>query len=155
VTLTPINDSVYEGNETAILKILPDPAYGIGSSSSATITIQDNEPVVTVAAADSVATEAGPTTGMYRILRTGATTLPLSVYFEMVGTASSQSGTDYNISTSPVTIPAGFSYVNVTLTPINDSVYEGNETAILKILPDPAYGIGSSSSATITIQDND
>jgi hypothetical protein len=156
VTLTPINDSVYEGNETAILTILPDPAYGIGSSSSATITIQDNEPVVTVAGADSVATEAGPTTGMYRILRTGPTTSSLSVYFAMGGTASLQSGIeDYTINASPVTIPAGFSYVNVTLTPIDDSVHEGNETAILTISANPAYAIGSSRSATITIQDND
>ena len=104
-------------------------------------------------AIDSVATEAGPTTGMYRISRTGATTSSLSVYFAMGGTA--QNGIDFNIGTSPVPILAGASYVNVTLTPINDSAYEGNETATLTILPDPGYAIGSPSSATITIQDND
>jgi hypothetical protein len=153
VTLRPINDAVYEGNETAILTIFPDPAYGIGSPGSATITIQDNEPVVTVAATDGTATETGPTTGTYRISRTGATTSSLSVYFTMGGTA--QNGVDYNTITSPVTIPAGASSVNVTLTPIDDAVYEGSETAILTISADAAYGIGTPGSATITIRDNE
>jgi len=43
----------------------------------------------------------------------------------------------------------------VTLRPIDDSVYEGNETAILTISADPAYAVGPSSSATITIRDTD
>jgi M6 family metalloprotease-like protein len=153
LTLRPIDDSVYEGNKTAIFTILFGMGYCIGSSSSATITIQDNEPTVTVTATDSTATEAGPTTGTYRITRTGATTSSLNVYFTMGGTA--QNGGDYNTITSPVTIPAGRSYVDVTLTAIDDSVCEGNETAIFVISANAVYGIGSPGSATITIQDNE
>ena len=122
-------------------------------TSNANFTITGPLPVVTVTVTDGSATEAGPTTGMYRISRTGATVSSLSVLFTMGGSA--QNGVDYNAITSPVTIPAGASYVYVTLRPIDDSVDEGNETAILTISPDPNYTIGSSSSATITIQDND
>jgi hypothetical protein len=121
--------------------------------SNANFTIIGPLPVVTVTVTDGSATEAGPTTGMYRISRTGGTVSRLSVLFTMGGLA--QNGVDYNAITSPVTIPAGASYVYVTLRPIDDSVHEGNETAILTISPDPNYNIGSSSSATITIQDND
>ena len=133
ITLTPINDSIYEGDETAVLTLSANAAYQIGSPSSATITIQDDDPMplptVTVTATDAVATEAGPTTGTFRISRTGSTTSSLSVYFTMGGTATN--GLDYNAFTSPVTIPGGSSYVNITLTPINDSIYEGDEIAIL------------------------
>jgi len=122
-------------------------------ASNANFTIPGPLPVVTVIATDGSATEAGSATGMYRISRTGATVSSLSVFFAMGGSA--QNGVDYNAITSPVTIPAGASYVFVTLRPIDDSVDEANETAILTISPDPNYVIGSSSSATVTIQDND
>jgi len=108
---------------------------------------------VRVKATDRVATEAGPTVGRYRISRKGDMTTSLSVLFTMGGTA--ENGVDYTTITSPVTIPAGASHVNVTLRPIDDSVYEGNETAILTISADPAYAVGPSSSATITIRDTD
>jgi fibronectin type 3 domain-containing protein len=64
-------------------------------------------------------------------------------------------GVDYNTITSPVTIPAGSTYVDIILTPINDSTYEGNESAVMTLSANAAYQIGSPSSATITIQDDD
>jgi hypothetical protein len=43
-------------------------------------------------------------------------------------TGSALSGTDYQAITSPVLIPPGSSSINVTVTPLNDSLPEGNET---------------------------
>jgi len=116
-------------------------------------TTQEDLPTVTVTATDSTASEPGSNTGTYRILRTGGTASSLSVYFTMSGTATN--GTDYNTISSPKTIPAGSSYVDVTLTPKDDSTYEGDETSVLTISTNSAYDRGSPYSATVTIQDDD
>jgi subtilisin-like proprotein convertase family protein len=110
-------------------------------------------PIVTVSAPDSTATEAGPTTGTFRVSRTGSTSESLSVYLGLGGSASH--GTDYTTIVSPVTIPAGATFKDIVLYPINDTLVEGNETAILYLLANTAYTLGSPSSATITIQDDD
>jgi hypothetical protein len=145
--------STQPGGSDYQIKVTSTTNSAYTDTSNANFTIAGPLPVVTVTATDGSAAEAGTTTGMYRISRTGATVSSLSVSFTMGGSA--QNGVDYNAITSPVTIPARASYVYVTLRPIDDSVQEGNETAILTISTDPNYVIGSSSSATITIQDND
>jgi hypothetical protein len=155
VTLTPIDDSAFEGNETAILTISANAAYAVGSPGSATVTIADNDsaPTVTVAATDAAASETGPDTGTYTITRTGSTAAALTVNYAMSGTATN--GTDYTTLSGSVTIAAGSATATVTLTPIDDSAFEGSETAILTISANAAYTVGSPSSATVTIADND
>jgi hypothetical protein len=69
----------------------------------------------------------------------------------MSGTATN--GTDYISISSPRTIAAGTSFVDVTLTPLNDTSLEGNEIAILTLLTNPAYDIDPPGSAVITIAD--
>jgi len=44
--------------------------------------------------------------------------------------------------------------VEITLTPKDDSLTEGNETVILSLSANSAYDIGSPNSATITIEDD-
>ena len=122
------------------------------------MTIIDNDlpppPVVTVVALDGTATEAGPTTGTYRISRTGSTASALAVSFTMSGTAGSG---DYGLSpTSPATILAGASYKDVVLTPVDDQEDEPDETAVLNLVDDAAYDLDpNNNKATVTIIDND
>jgi serine protease len=153
VTITPIDDSVFEGNETAILTLSTNAAYGVGSPRSATVTIADNEPSVSVSATDTAAAEAGLDPGTFTITRTGATTSPLTVNYTMGGSATN--GTDYASVSGSVVIAASSSTATVTITPIDDAVYEGNETAILTLSADAAYGVGTPASATVTIYDNE
>lgn len=110
-------------------------------------------PTVTITASDAGAAEAGLDPGAFIISRTGATTNSLTVLISISGTAAN--GADYQQITSPRTISAGQSSVNVVLTPIDDSATEGAETAIIALVSDLAYTIGSPSSATINIADDD
>jgi hypothetical protein len=112
-------------------------------------------PVVTIAASDSTATESGPTTGTFRVSRTGGTGSALTVFYTLGGTAVS--GTDYTLSPAPssVTIPAGASSKTITVTPINDVVMEGNETVVMTLSPRSNYTVGSPSSATVTVVSNE
>ena len=159
VTVTPIDDSTIESNETVIVTISTTAAYIVGSPNTATVIIADNDqpppplPTATVTASDATAAEAGPNSGTFTIARTGDTASALTVNYALAGTA--ENGTDYQQLQTSVTIPGGSSSVTVTVTPINDSTVETNETVILTLSADAAYTVGSPDSATVTIADND
>ena len=110
-------------------------------------------PRVTIAVTTATATEAGPTSGVLTVTRTGDTTSALTVSYAAAGTATA--GADYIALPGTVTIPAGASTATISVTPIDDSLVEPNETVIVSLAADPAYGVGSPGSATITIVSDD
>jgi len=109
---------------------------------------------LTVAATDPDAAEPGTDTGTFNITkRFGPSSASVQVYFTMSGTAVSN--VDYTISpTSPATIPAGQTNVVITVTPIDNGTPEAPETVVLTLAAGD-YDIGSPSSATVVITDND
>jgi hypothetical protein len=54
-----------------------------------------------------------------------------------------------------VDIPPGQTVVSLSITPVDDGIVEGDETAILSIAPDPSYDIGAPPSVTLGIHDGD
>jgi len=160
VTVTPIDDTVVEGNETVVLTILQDAAYTVGSANSATITIADNdgtappgEPVLTLEAVDPEASESGPDNGVIRFHRTGDTSQAIQVSWTFSGTAVN--GVDYQQLPTTSPFPAGLADADLTITPIDDSEVEGDETVIVTLVAGAGYSVGSPSSATVTLHDND
>jgi subtilase family serine protease len=106
-------------------------------------------PVVKVVAANDRAMEAGAVPGAFSISRTGNTDEDLVVKYTLSGTATA--GNDYVLIPGSTTIPAGSASVTILVTPVDDPVVEPDETAILTILPDDAYIISGTNSATVTI----
>ena len=153
VTITPVDDVIIEGNETVILTLTADPAYFVGPPGNATVTIADNVPSVTVSATDAAAAEAGLDPGTFTVTRTGATTLPLTVNYFMGGTATN--GTDYTAVSGSVVIAAGSATAAVTITPIDDTAFESNESVILFLSASVGYFVGSPANASATIADNE
>jgi hypothetical protein len=152
IIVTPINDALMEGNETVIATLSGNAAYMVGTPRSATVTIISDEKV-TIIATDPTATEAGPTTGIFTVSRTGSTATPLTVYYTVGGTATK--GSDYTTLPGSVTIPAGSSSAPIIVTPIDDALVEGNETVVVKLSSKPTYAVGTPSSATVTIVSNE
>ena len=110
----------------------------------------DDNPIVSVAATDPLASEEGPEEATYRI-SCSPDCSNISVNFDVSGDVES---TDYNLSdSSPVTIDG--SYKDIILTPVDDSDIEGSETATLTLHSGDGYSVGGPSSATVTIADND
>jgi len=154
----PVDDGIVESSETVILTLTAKSAYFVGSPSSATVTIADRLPTVTVTAPDAAAAEtaagAVANTGYFRIARAGGvTTAPLTVNYTVAGTATPN--TDYTALSGTATIPAGVTYVDVKVVPVDDAVAEAAETVILTLTAKPAYSVGTAASATVTIADND
>jgi hypothetical protein len=157
IVLTPVSDASVEGPETATMTLFEDPAYVLGSFSEATVTIADGQapgtPTVTVSASDDLATESGSDTGVFLFTRNGSLAADLTVNYAVSGSATN--GVDFTALSGEVLIPAGQATAVVTFNAVDDSEAEGNESVIVSVQPDPAYNIGTPSSATVTIVDDD
>ncbi|MET0503537.1 MAG: Calx-beta domain-containing protein, partial [Candidatus Binatia bacterium] len=147
------NDTVFEGDETLNLT-LSNPTGGstLGTLRVAVLTIVDNDlPVVSMAATSSAA-EANAVAGIFTVSRTGSTGSPLTVFYQISGTATA--GQDYQALAGIVTIVAGQSSATVRVIPIDDGLaVEGNETVTLELQAHAAYALGTSKSGTVTIVD--
>ncbi|HEY3324108.1 MAG TPA: lamin tail domain-containing protein [Planctomycetota bacterium] len=111
-------------------------------------------PVISIAATDATATEAAGNTGTFTLTRTGSTASPLLVYFDTSGTADDY--VDYTTLGDSVTFGAGQATATLTVTPIQDALYEGDETVIVTLKAAAGYEVsGTSYSATVTIIDDE
>lgn len=153
LTLTPKNNGIITGPELATLTLKPGAGYTTnGSIGVATVTIADaNLPSLTITAPDDLATEAGPTTGYFRITRTGATTQPLVVSLRAGGDASA--GIDYVALPPTVTINAGATFADVVVTPVVSAAPETIKYVRLGIQGSQNYRI-TSSTAVVWIDDS-
>lgn len=156
VYITLIDDRIYEGDETIIMKLIPQKGvYSVRKGKgTATITVRDNElPPVSVITETPEISEKGGTPGTFTITRQGPVDQALTVSCTLAGKA--RPGRDYEPVASEVTIPAGESSAVVTITPIDDAIYEGPETVVLTLVQGTGYALGKPRSATITIVDNE
>jgi uncharacterized delta-60 repeat protein len=121
------------------------------------------------------ASETGPTSRGFIVFRLERLPVATRVYFDVGGTATAPTfrtirdrSNDYTTdglvfpipilggsSTPYVDIPANATFVNVVVTPVDDAVAEGNETAVFTIRTDAAYEVGDPRGATLIIADND
>lgn len=110
-------------------------------------------PVVTIAAVDASADEAGLDTGTFTITRAGGAEGDLAVPLTLGGSATE--GDDFLAIARTAVIPDGQSSIALTLTPVDDELDESTETITLTISDAAAYTTGASRSATVRIADDD
>ena len=112
-------------------------------------------PTVNITAPDANATETGNDTGTLRISRTGSTVGPLTVSYTVATGAGQATSADYTPAlTGAATILSGQSFVDITITPVNDNIVEGSETVTLTLGDSGSYDVGANKTATVTIADN-
>jgi hypothetical protein len=151
VIVSPTSDAFTEGPETVILSLSVTEPYEAGSPASATVTIADTPtPLVSVTAFDSTAAEATLDPGAFRFTRSVASATPLTVTYTIAGNA--QNGIDYESLSGSVTIPAGASFVDVTVQPKrNQDMVGGSEAVIVTLVDGAAYDLSAPTTATVTI----
>ena len=142
VSVTAVDDSVFEGDETVVVTASHD-ASAVGS---VTVTIAANDtPTWSVVADPATVAEGQASTVTVSVDKTFETAQTIAL--AATGTAA---GTDYTLSPS-VTLDAGDSEVSVSVTAVDDSVFEGDETVVVTASHDSS-AVGS---ATFTIEAND
>ncbi|MES2708303.1 MAG: Calx-beta domain-containing protein [Verrucomicrobiota bacterium] len=149
------NDTVAEPTETIIVTITPDTAYKVYNDGTATARLKDDERSVPVMVSTwNTAPAEGGAAGRFYISRpTTSTTGSLTVSYTMSGTAVN--GTDYTTLSGTALIPIGEPGVDVTVTPVNDTLVEGTETVTLTLSPGTSYGVEEPGSATLYLADNE
>ncbi len=108
-------------------------------------------PAVSLWAMDAQASRYGPQPGSILISRAGNTNSPLTVYYNIGGTAVN--GVDYQPLASSLTLPAGVAFTNVNVMPKTNSQPVGNKTVVLSLAASAGYAIGPLAATTITIAD--
>lgn len=151
------NDTAVESSESVTVTLASLASYGIGTNSTATVTILDNDvtptlPTVTVTASNT-ATGEPSTTGAFTFNRTGSTSAALTVNFTVSGTATN--GVDYATIGTSITIPVGQTSSIQTVSVNNDTTVEIMETVVVTLAGSSGYTLGSPSSATVNIADDD
>ena len=162
VSFTPTDDSVYEGDEAAVVAI--DTVSGGGASESGsqsvTLTISENEsaPTVTLAtSATSIAENAGSSLTLTATLSNVADE-DVTVALSTSGAATE--GTDYTDGSGAIDdiiISAGSTTGTVSFTPADDSIYEDDEAAVIAVsgVSGADATENGTQSVTITITEND
>jgi hypothetical protein len=161
VVIPPVDNSIAEPAETLTLTLLGSADYDLRSPISATMTIVDNDPdVVRVSAVDSNAYERLPMDTMtFLIERDGQTNTDLFVNFTTTaGTATR--GIDFSVLnngglSSQIYFAPGQVSEMLTVAPIDDTVFEGNETVAVTILPGNLYTPAEGNTAFGTIVDDE
>jgi CSLREA domain-containing protein len=164
VTIDPTADLTVEPDETVILTVISGTGYNVGTNSSATGTITNDDTDITVAVSPTAVAEDDPLTNpvmVYIFTRTGITSGAITVNFSVSGSATFPSdyaasgAASFGPSSGTVTFGDGVTSAMVTIDPATDAVYESNETVILTVTSGTGYNPGTPASATGTIINND
>jgi uncharacterized delta-60 repeat protein len=151
----------FGGDESALLlKLNPDGRiFAAGKSASGNVVAArylNSSPKVSVSSLDRTTSEGGfNDRASFIFVRDQRLSYPTRVYYSMSGTATNVG--DYTTMVGFIDIPAGETFVVQELRAVNDSVLESTETAQLSIAPSKfgLYNLGSRTSETISITDND
>ncbi len=148
------NDALDEDDETIIITLSNPTNCNIGATNTFTYTINDDDPTPSIQfTTTSSSGQESVATKNIQLTLSAASSKDVTVSFSTSGTATS--GSDYNISASPVTITAGNTTADVTLTINDDAIVELNETVIITLSGPVNAVLGTNTSHTYTIQDND
>lgn len=113
--------------------------------------VTGEKPIVTIAA--SADGKEGYSNGLFTLTTSKKFTVTRDINITIAGTAIN--GTDYTTITSPITFPAGQSTVTIPVTVINDALVEPTEIVTITLESGTGYAVGTTSSASVAISDND
>jgi hypothetical protein len=125
----------------------------LSTTAFASLNLVNTNPTVGVAVSPSSVTENGATNLTYTFTLSANAASNITVNYTATGTATN--GTDYGSITGSVVIASGTNTATVTVDPSGDASLEPDETVTLTITSGTGYDIGSPSSATGTITNDD
>lgn len=162
ITVAVTGDTTSEADETFFVNLSGAVGGIIGDGQGqGTITNDDGAvtgTLISVVATDNIASETSGNTdlGTFTLTRTGVLTSALNVGYTITGNATN--GTDYATLTGAANFLANSATATVTVTPTNDTIFEGTipETIVLTLATGAGYTIDTTKqTATVLIADND
>jgi hypothetical protein len=126
----------------------------LGTQITATGTILNDDTLPSVTIAAGINAKEPNTNGNFTLTRTGSTDLPLTVTLNYLGSTATVN-TDYQTLPTLVTFAAGQTQAVISVTPIDDDLYEGTESIKANLVANSSYSVGATRSAEISIEDNE
>ncbi|MFT3882327.1 MAG: Calx-beta domain-containing protein [Gemmatales bacterium] len=153
-TLSIINDTLIEPNETVIVT-LSNPSHATLGQASATYTIIDDDQLPTIQFVDSASqgSEAGAQV-FIPIKLSIPYVYPVTVKYSVIG-GTAQAGVDYTLPEGQITFAPGETSKVVPVTIINDTLSETGESIIIYVQPVTNALYGQQSVHVYTILDDD
>ncbi len=154
ITLTGVNDLLDENSESIVVDISSVTGGSENGTQQVTATITDDDPPPSVSLQLSSGTlaENGGVVNVFAVLST-ASGLPVTVDVALSGTATL--GSDYTNSVTQVVIPAGATSASLTLTGLDDALYETGESIVVDITTVTNGSENGVQQATVTINDDE
>jgi alpha-tubulin suppressor-like RCC1 family protein len=162
LTIDPSADTTIEPNETVEFTLATGTGYTMGTTGAVISTISNDDLSIVQIAFSSMASisEDGPQNIQVVFSRSGDVSEGLTVNFVVGGTATvgsdydQRGATSFNNSSGSVSFAAGSSVAILSLDPRSDAINDGTESLVLTLTPGSGYLLGSSSTVTGTILDN-
>ncbi len=145
----PIQDHLVEGPKTVVLTLLPNPSYFLGLPTTGTVTINDDQPMLTIAALTPTVQVDGATNGVFRLSRTGDPKYEVMAYLVVGGTAVY--GVDYSAFATNVYFTCGVTSIDLTFSATNHFTPAGSQSLNASLVTNAAYTILAPSNAVITL----
>ncbi|MDC1135686.1 Calx-beta domain-containing protein [Alphaproteobacteria bacterium] len=152
INIPILSDDIDEDIETVIINLSNPTGGAVIVDNQATLYIVDDDPEPQISINDDNTTE---TNGTYSLAATlnNPSSKDVSVGWRAIaGTASD--GSDFNSSQGTLNFPAGNTSQNISISLLDDSMDEDNETVIVTLY-DPIFATLDNSTAVITLQDDD
>ena len=157
ISISVINDSINETNETIQVTLATPTVATLGTDTVHTYTIADNDtaPTVAFSATTSSGSEATTSVSIPVSLTGNATAQTVTVDYSVTGGTATGTGTDYTLASGTLTFNAGTTSQNIDVTVVNDLLNETNETIIVTLANPTISTLGTNTTHTYTITDND
>jgi hypothetical protein len=158
IVVNLLNDSIYEGDEAFTVNV-NTPAGGatLGTPSTATVTIKDNETAPSFSIDDVTHNEGdtGTTSYTFTVTKTGTTALNATVDYATADGTATDADNDYEpLSTATLTFLPGDTSKQVTVTVNGDTTFEADETFTVHLSNASGASIADAD-GTGTIQNDD
>jgi hypothetical protein len=155
LALTIAEDTLDEVDETVILSLQTPTNATLGSTTSHTYTIADNDspPSVSFAVDSSSGSESAGAASL-AVNLSAASGRAISVDYAVTGTATG-GGVDFTIAPGAISFSAGQTSKTVSVSPVNDSTDEPDETVVVTLTNPNNVTLGATATHTRTILDDD
>lgn len=154
ISFTVINDAIVEVDETIIITLSNPLNAVLGTNTTHTYTIKDDDNSVQFTTTSSSASEAASSSNIaVSLANTSAATI--TVDYAVTGGTATGSGTDYTLASGTLTFNPGNTTKNITISVNNDTIDEFDETVIITLSNPSNATLGTNTSHTFTINDND
>ena len=152
ISIPTLDDSVDEADGSVTVTLTAGAGYTVGSPRAATVTVRDDD--VPAARFSTAASGADEDAGIQRV-RVNLDPVPhrrITVSYALAGDATR--GADYT-APGAVTAAAGAAHVDIPVAITDDGAVEGAETVTVTLTGGAGYRVGTPSTHTLTIADDD